>query len=85
MKYLTNCNANIYRGETLIGRVSGNWRAKFYNITLGGDIVCRVQRKTALMGHVFGFDSYKVEIEKGADVAFVCMVIIALDEMYHDD
>ncbi len=81
---ITKCDADIYLGDSVIGEASGNWRAKSFNITLGGRNVGRVQRKTGLMGRVLDKDSYVIEIEAGVDVAFMCMVVIGLDEIYHD-
>lgn len=82
---ITKCDADIYLGDTVIGEASGNWRAKSFTITLGGRQAGKVLRKTGLMGRVMDKDSYVIEIEQGVDVAFMCMVVIALDEIYHDD
>jgi len=87
MKGLLNpmkCDADIYLGDRVIGEASGNWRAKTFQITLGGRQAAKVGRKTGLMGHVLDADSYVIEIEQGVDVAFMSMVVIALDELYHD-
>jgi uncharacterized protein YxjI len=80
----TKCDADIYHGDTVIGEASGNWRAKSFTISLGGRHAAKVSRKTGLMGRVLDADSYIIEIEGGVDVAFMSMVVIALDEMYHD-
>ena len=80
----TKCDADIYHGDTVIGEARGNWRAKSFTISLGGRPVATVSRKTGLMGRVLDADSYIIEIEGGVDVAFMSMVVIALDEIYHD-
>ena len=78
------CDADIYHGDTVIGEASGNWRAKTFTISLGGRQVAKVGRKTGIMGRILDADSYTIEIESGIDVAFISMVVIALDEIYHD-
>jgi len=80
----TKCDADIYHGDTVIGEASGNWRAKTFTISLGGRQVAKVGRKTGIMGRILDADSYTIEIESGIDVAFISMVVIALDEIYHD-
>ena len=81
---LTKCDADIYQGDTVIGVATGNWRAKSFAITIGGRPAVTISRKTGMMGRVLDADSYVVEIQVGIDVAFACMVVIALDEIYHD-
>ena len=81
----TKCDADIYHGDTVIGEASGNWRAKTFTISLGGRQVAKVGRKTGIMGRILDADSYTIEIESDVDVAFMSMVVIALDEIYHDD
>ena len=80
----TKCDANIYHGNTVIGEARNNWRAKSFTISLGGRQAAKVSRKTGLMGHVLDADSYIIEIKGDVNVAFMSMVVIALDELYHD-
>jgi len=82
---ITKCDADIYLGDTVVGEASGNWRAKSYQINLQGQQVAEVKRKTGAMGHLLDADSYVMEIAPGVDTAFVVMVVIALDELYHDN
>jgi uncharacterized protein YxjI len=80
----TKCDADIYHGNTVIGEATGNWRAKTVTVTLGGKTAATISRKTGVMGHLLNADSYMIEIAAGVDVAFMCLVVIALDEIYHD-
>ena len=80
----TKCDADIYHGDTVIGEATGNWRAKSFTVNLGGKTAATIRRKTGAMGHLFDADSYIIEIAAGVDVAFMCMIVIALDEIYHD-
>lgn len=81
---LTKCDADIYLGDNVIGEVTGNWRAKSFKVSIGGDQVADVHRKTGATGHLLNADSYCMDIVAGVDTAFISMVIIALDELYHD-
>jgi len=69
----------------VIGECSGNWRAKTFTITIGGNQVATVSRKTSASSIVLDSDSYAIEISAGVDAAFMTMVVVALDEIYHDD
>ena len=45
----------------------------------------RISRKTGVMGRILDADSYIIEISAGVDLAFISMIVIALDEIYHDE
>jgi uncharacterized protein YxjI len=85
MMNITKCDADIYLGGTVIGEASGNWRAKSFKISIGGNQVAEVSRKTGLASILLDADSYSIEISAGVDAAFITMIVIALDEIYHDD
>ena len=80
----TKCDADIYVGNNVVGEVSGNWRAKSYTVTIDGNQVAEVKRKTGAAGHLLDADSYYIDMVAGVDAAFMSMVVIALDELYHD-
>mmetsp|Transcript_23971 Transcript_23971/g.49508 ORF Transcript_23971/g.49508 Transcript_23971/m.49508 type:complete len:187 (-) Transcript_23971:121-681(-) len=79
------CDADIYVGDAVVGQASGNWRAKSYSFTLDGKEVATVKRKTGLTGMILEKDSYCIDIAAGVDRAFICLVVIAVDELYHDE
>eukprot|EP01063_Lacrimia_lanifica_P017286 TRINITY_DN24152_c0_g1_i1.p2 TRINITY_DN24152_c0_g1~~TRINITY_DN24152_c0_g1_i1.p2 ORF type:complete len:149 (-),score=67.29 TRINITY_DN24152_c0_g1_i1:88-477(-) len=79
-----NCDAKIEVGGKDVGLVKGNWRAKEYSISLNGVQVASVKRKTSFSSLVFDADSYCLEMGPGCDMAFLVLVTIALDEMYHE-
>lgn len=81
----TKCDADIYVGGAVIGEATGNWRAKTFKISFGGNQVAEVKRKTGVTGHIFDADSYFIDVVAGVDTAFISMIVIALDELYHDD
>lgn len=81
----TTCNAEIYLGDTVIGEVSGNWSARSYKISIDNKQVAEVKRTNITSGYILGKDEYCIEIAAGVDTAFISMIVIALDEMYHDD
>ena len=85
MMNITKCDADIYLGDRVIGEATGNWRAKSFKIAIEGNEVAIVSRKTGMMGHLLDADTYVIEIVDGVDTAFISLVIIALDELYHDD
>ena len=41
-------------------------------------------RKTGATGHLMGVDSYFIDVASGVDAAFITLVVMALDDMYHD-
>mmetsp|Transcript_20158 Transcript_20158/g.36430 ORF Transcript_20158/g.36430 Transcript_20158/m.36430 type:complete len:136 (-) Transcript_20158:197-604(-) len=85
MMDITKCDADIYLGDSVIGGASGNWRAKSFKISIGGNQVAEVSRKTSAGSLLLDADSYSIEISAGVDSAFITMIVIALDEIYHDD
>jgi len=82
---ITNCDADIYLGGTVIGEAKGNWRAKSFTISIGGNEVAKVSRKTGALGHLMDADSYHMDIVAGVDTVFISMIVIGLDEIYHDE
>lgn len=81
---ITKTDADIYMDDKVIGEVSGNWRAKSFKVSIEGKEVATIERKTGVTGHLLDADSYTVEIAAGVDTAFICMIVISLDELYHD-
>ena len=81
----TKCDANIYVGDSVVGEATGNWRAKTFTIAMGGNKVAEVKRKTGMTGRMFDADSYYIDVAAGVDQAFISLVVIALDELYHDN
>jgi len=81
----TTCNAEIYLGDNVIGEVVGNWSARSYTINIDGSQVAEVKRTNITSGYILGKDEYCIEIAAGVDTAFISMIVIGLDEMYHDD
>jgi uncharacterized protein YxjI len=80
------CNANILLGGSRkIGKVSGNWRAKKFNVTIDGAVVATVTRKKTMQSMFAGADSYCVDVQAGVDLVFISLVAVALDELYHDE
>ena len=47
--------------------------------------VATVTRETGITGIMLAKDSYCIEIAGGVDRAFICLLVIAADELYHDD
>jgi uncharacterized protein YxjI len=81
-----NCNASILLGpNNKIGKISGNWRAKKFSITLNGNLAAKVLRKRTMSSMFMGADTYCIDVEPGVDVAFVSLIAVALDELYNDD
>ena len=63
-------------GDTVVGEVSGNWKAKSFTISIGGNQVAVASGKSG--------DSYSIEVSAGVDSAFITMIAIALNEIIHD-
>jgi len=84
-----HCDADIYVDDEVVGEVRGNWRAKEYKITIDQNEVAHVARQSSLgslSAFVFDADTYCIDVmQPGVDLAFVALVAIALDELYHDD
>jgi len=82
---ITNSNAKVFLGENEIGLVEGNWRAKKYTITIEGEEVASISRKTSAASIIMDADSYVMEIQPGFDRAFAILIAVAMDELYHED
>lgn len=80
-----HCDAEILQGDTLVGSVRGNWRAKEFEVIINDRPAVTVQRKGLNASAVlFGADSYCVHAHPGIDHVFAALSVIALDELYHD-
>lgn len=77
-------DAKIYLGDDEIGKCSGNWRAKKFAIELNGKEVATVGRKRTLTSMLTDADCYVIDIEPGVDQAFIVLITLALDELYHE-
>ena len=78
-------DADIMMGGKVIGEVKGNWRAKKFDIFINDNLVAHINRKTTVASLALGADSYCLRVEPGVDQAFIVLVAIALDELYHDE
>ena len=79
------CNAKIMLNERqTIGKISGNWKAKKFNIMIDGSVVAQVVRKKTIQSMFMGADTYCIDVQPGVDLVFVSLLAIALDELYHD-
>lgn len=81
------CNASITIDGKKVGKVEGNWRAKKFSIQIDGVEVAKIGRKRTVASTFMGADSYNITVTpkgKPVDLAFVSLVCIALDEIYHD-
>lgn len=77
--------AEISIGGNVVGKASGNWRAKQFDITINGREAGKIARKTNLTSVVSDADTYHIEIQAGVDLAFMALLCEALDELFHDD
>lgn len=75
-------DADIYHGQHAVGRVGGNWREKSFQIAMMGSRVARVSKEAT--GLVLDPDTFCVQVAARVDSAFITMVVIALDEIYHE-
>merc|ERR1712194_18185 len=85
---ITKCDAEIIVDGKQVGEASGNWRAKKFEITIGGNKVADIGRSSSLSvdAMLFDADSYCIEVlVPGVDLAFMSLVAAGLDELYHDD
>jgi uncharacterized protein YxjI len=81
------CNASISIDGKKVGEIKGNWRAKKFSIVIDGVEVAKIGRKRTVASTFMGADSYNISVTpkgKPVDLAFISLVCIALDEMYHD-
>lgn len=83
-----NCNASITIDGKKVGKAEGNWRAKKFTINIDGVVVATIGRKRTIASTFAGADSYNISVnpKKGqpVDLAFISLICIALDELYHD-
>ena len=82
-----NSNATISIDGNKVGEIKGNWRAKNFVITIDGVQVATVGRPRTLASTFMDADSYVIRITPGGqpvDMAFISLVVIALDELYND-
>lgn len=77
-------DAKIYVGDDQVGKCSGNWRAKKFSIEINGNEVATVGRKRTLTTTFTDADRYCIDVEPGVDLAFICLIVLALDELYHE-
>ena len=82
-----NSNAIIKIDDKEVGEIAGDWRAKSFTITIDGVEVAKISRPLTMAAAFMDADSYVIRITpKGqpVDTAFISLVVIALDELYHD-
>ena len=83
-----NCNARIEVDGRVVGKVKGNWRAKKFSVVVEGVEIATIGRKRTLSSTFLDADSYVISVRphKGqpVDLAFVSLLAIGLDELYHD-
>lgn len=82
-----NCNASISIDGAKVGKVQGNWRAKKFSVELNGVRVATVGRKTTMAAMFMDADSYTISVTpqgQPVDLAFISLIAIGLDELYHD-
>ena len=72
-------------GDDVIGEVKGNWRSKEFEILIHGAVAATVNRKGLNFASVvFDADTYFVHVKPMQDRALMSLIVIALDELYHD-
>jgi len=85
---ITKCDAEIIVDGKEVGEASGNWRAKKFEITIGGNKVAEIGRQSSLTTNalLFDADSYCIDVlVPGVDLAFMSLMCAGLDELYHDN
>jgi len=80
-----HCDADIQIGDKVVGEAKGNWRSKEFSITINGKEVAHASRKLSMASLALDADSYCIKIQPGVDQAFVSLIVIALDELYHEE
>jgi len=80
---VTSFAADVYVDHSVVGVASGNWTAKSFQISILGTRVARASKETSSV--VVDADSYCVEIHAHVDSAFITMIVLALDEICHED
>mmetsp|Transcript_16175 Transcript_16175/g.35964 ORF Transcript_16175/g.35964 Transcript_16175/m.35964 type:complete len:276 (-) Transcript_16175:100-927(-) len=84
------CDARIKVDGTTVGKVTcrGNWRAKKFSITMHGVEVATIGRKRTMASTFMDADSYHISVRpqqgQPVDLAFISLITIALDELYHE-
>lgn len=82
-----NCNAKIEVDGVAVGRIKGNWRAKRFAIVINGVEVATIGRKRTLSSTFMDADSYNISVRpqgQPVDLAFMSLLAIGLDELFHD-
>ena len=82
-----NCNAKIDIDGVTVGTIKGNWRAKKFAIVINGVEIATIGRKRTLSSTFMDADSYNISVRpqgQPVDLAFVSLLAIGLDELYHD-
>lgn len=82
-----NCNAKIEVDGVTVGQIKGNWRAKKFTIVINGLEIATIGRKRTLSSTFMNADSYNISVRpqgQAVDLAFVSLLAIGLDELYHD-
>merc|ERR1711933_316588 len=82
-----NSNARIRIDGREVGEISGDWRAKNFKIVIDGKQIATVRRPRTVASTFMDADSYVIKITpqgQPVDQAFVALVVIGLDELYHD-
>ena len=82
-----NCNAKIEIDGITVGKIKGNWRAKKFAIVINGVEIATIGRKRTLSSTFMDADSYNISVRpqgQPVDLAFVSLLAIGLDELYHD-
>lgn len=81
------CDAKISIDGVAVGKVKGNWRAKKFSITINGVEIATIGRKRTVASTFMDADSYKISVRpqgQPVDLAFISLITIALDELYHE-
>ena len=82
-----NCNAKIEVDGVTVGKIKGNWRAKKFSVVINGVEIATIGRKRTMSSTFMDADSYKIAVRpqgQPVDLAFVSLLAIGLDELYHD-
>ena len=83
-----NSNASISINGQKVGKAKGNWRAKKFSIEIDGAVIATVGRKTTMAAIFMDADSYTISVTppngQPVDLAFVALLVLGLDELYHD-
>lgn len=75
-------------GDQPFFEVKGDFRAKSFNVTRGGQVVAEVARAGKFSNatkFLTGNDSYTLTVQPGVDYAFMVALVIVLDTVYNPD